>query len=275
MEAFFINNRPKHRFKLDFSFVRNANSIFYYGMILFLIGFAFYFLMLIENNFILSYGGDFTAQYIPMGYHIWDYYHDLFTTGHITLYDETIFFGASTIGSDAYYGLFSPFNIVLLLFPRAWVPYVIGLNSIIKLTCAGLLFRLYLKYMGCKEFAARLGGVSYAFVGWMAFYLWYNNYQDTLVFFPVVLFGIEKTIREKKPWILSLGLFLLTISNYVLMISYIIAAFIYAMFRYFQTLKTRDWHDNLWVLLFGFLGFLFGLLLAGSILIPALLICPM
>ena len=269
MEVNFVNQKPKYRLKLDFSFAKNINSLFYYGVMLFLIGFAFYFLMLIENNFILSYGGDFTAQYIPMGYHIWDYYHDLFTTGHITLFDESVFLGASTIGSDAYYGLFSPFNIVILLFPRAAVPYVIGLNSIIKLTCAGLLFRLYLKYMGCKEFAARLGGISYAFVGWMAFYLWYNNYQDTLVFFPVVLLGIEKVLKEKKPWILALGLFLLTISNYVLMISYIIAAFFYAVFRYFQTIRTRNWQDNLWAILFGFLGFSFGLLLAGTIFIPA------
>ena len=91
MEAYFVNSKPKHRFKLDLSFFKKASSLFYYAVLLFLIGFAFYFLMLIENNFILSYGGDYTAQYIPMGYHIWDYYHSIFTTGHITLFDETIF----------------------------------------------------------------------------------------------------------------------------------------------------------------------------------------
>ena len=269
MEAYFTNSKPKHRFKINLSFFKNANSLFYYAITLFLIGFAFYFLMLIENNFILSYGGDYTAQYIPMGYHIWDYYHSIFTTGHITLFDETIFLGNSTIGSDAYYGLFSPFNIVLLLFPRSWVPHVLALSSIIKLMCAGLAFRLYLKYMGCKEFASRLGGMAYAFAGWMAFYLWYNNYQDTLVFFPLVLLGVEKVLREKKPWLVAFALFLLTISNYVLMISYIIAAFFYAMFRYFQTMNMRNWKDNLWVILLGFLGFLFGLLLASTILVPA------
>ncbi|MBE6136030.1 MAG: hypothetical protein E7181_02025 [Erysipelotrichaceae bacterium] len=269
MEAYFVNNKPKRNFKIDFSFLKNINSLFYYAVLLLLVGFAFYFLMLVENGFILSYGGDFTAQYVPMGYHIWDYYYSILTTGHITLFDETIYLGASTIGSDAYYGLFSPFNIILLIFPRPCVPYVIGLMSIIKLMVAGLLFRYYLKYMGCKEFAARLGGISYAFVGWMAFYLWYNNYQDVLVFFPIVLLGIEKVIREKKPWLLAFGLFLLTISNYVLMISYIIAAFFYAMFRYFQTIRTRSLKDNLWVILFGFLGFSFGLLLTGTILVPA------
>ena len=161
MDVYFANSKPKKQFKIDLSFLKNYNSLFYYGLLLFLIGFAFYFFMLINNNFILSYGGDFTAQYIPMGYHIWDYYHDIFTTGQIPLFDETIFLGSSTIGSDAYYGLFSPFNIILLIFPRSWVPYVMGFSSMIKLMCAGLLFRLYLKYMGCKEFAARLGGMSY------------------------------------------------------------------------------------------------------------------
>ena len=96
MEASFVNNKPKRSFKNNLSFVKNINSLFYYGLLLFLIGFAFYFLMLINNDFILSYGGDFTGQYISMGYHVWDFYHDLFTTGHFVMFDESIFFGAST-----------------------------------------------------------------------------------------------------------------------------------------------------------------------------------
>ena len=269
MEAYFQNSKPKKHIKINFDFLKNFDSLFYYGILLFILGLAFYFLMLVNNNFVLSYGGDYTAQYIPMGYHIWDFYHDIFRTGEIPLYDEAVFLGSSTIGSDAYYGLFSPFNIILIIFPRSWTPYMLGIVSMVKLMCTGLLFRWYLKYMGCKEFAARLGGMAYAFVGWMAFYLWYNNYQDTLVFFPLVLLGVEKIIREKKPWLCALGIFVITISNYVLMISYIIAAFLYAGFRYLQTIRTRNVKDNLLVILYGFLGFAFGLLLAGSVLIPA------
>ena len=269
MAVLFANNVGVKKRKISLGFLKNKDSLFYYGLLLLIIGLGFYFGMLIDNNFILSYGGDYSGQYIPMGFHIWDYYHDLFSTGHITLFDETIFLGSSTIGSDAYYGLFSPFNILIIIFPRSWTPYMLGISSMIKLMCAGLLFRTYLKYMGCKEWSARIGGTAYAFVGWMAFYLWYNNYQDTLVFFPIVLLGVEKVIREKKPWIVALGIFLITISNYVLMISYIIAAFIYAMFRYFQTIKTRNVKDNFIVIGIGFVGFAVGLGMSASILLPA------
>ena len=80
---------------------------FYYFIILVAIGFGFYMMMLVENNMSLAYGGDYTAQYIPMGYHIWDYYHEWFKTGHFTLFDEVLYLGANSFGSNAYYGLFS------------------------------------------------------------------------------------------------------------------------------------------------------------------------
>ena len=90
-------------------------NVFYYFLILIAIGFGFYLVMLMENNFSLAYGGDYSAQYIPMGYHIWDYYHEWFETGHFTLFDSTLYLGANSFGSNAYYGLFSPFNIIIVL----------------------------------------------------------------------------------------------------------------------------------------------------------------
>ena len=42
----------------------------YYFLVLLLIGFGFYLIMLFENGFSLAYGGDYMAQYIPMGYHV-------------------------------------------------------------------------------------------------------------------------------------------------------------------------------------------------------------
>lgn len=243
---------------------------FYFFLILLAIGFGFYLIMLIDNNFSLAYGGDYSAQYIPMGYHIWDYYHNWIKTGHFTLFDTTLYLGANSFGSNAYYGLFSPFNIIIVLLPRTIVPQSVAISSIIKLACAGLFFSLYLKHsFSIKEKVSHICGIAYAFCGWGAFYLWYNNYQDILVFFPLVLWGIEKTIKEQKPWLLAIGVFLLTICNYVLMVSYIICAFFYAMFRFFQSVKSRNVSDNFKVLGLGVLGFLGGLLLALFIFAPA------
>ena len=245
---------------------------FYYFLILLLIGFGFYLIMLFENGFTLAYGGDYMAQYIPMGYHVWDYYHDWIKTGHFTLFDSTLYLGANSIGSNAYYGLFSPFNVIIVLLPRTMVPQSVALCSIIKLACAGLFFNYYMTHtFNVKETVARICGIAYAFCGWGAFYLWYNNYQDILVFFPLILWGIDKTIKEQKPWLLAVGTFLLAISNYVLMVSYLICAFFYAMFRFFQKIKEKSAKDNFKVLGFGILGFATGLLMAMMVFFPALM----
>ena len=243
---------------------------FYYFLILLAIGFGFYVLMLLDNGFTLAYGGDYMAQYIPMGFHVWDYYHDWIKTGHFALFDNTLYLGANSIGSNTYYGLFSPFNIIIVLLPRAIVPQSVAICSMIKLACAGLFFNLYMTdTFKVKENVGRLCGIAYAFCGWGAFYLWYNNYQDILVFFPLVLWGIEKTIKEQKPWLLAVGTFLLAICNYVLMVSYLVCAFFYAMFRFFQKIKEKTAKDNFAVLGLGVLGFATGLLMAMMIFFPA------
>ena len=245
-------------------------ATFYYFLILIAIGVGFYMMMLAQNDFSLAYGGDYMAQYIPMGYHVWDYYHEWFRTGHFVLFDPDIYLGVNSFGSNAYYGLFSPFNLIIVLFPRVLVPQAMAITSIIKIACAGLFFSAYMKQaFKVKDNVARLCGIAYAFAGWGAFYLWYNNYQDILVFFPLVLLGIENTLQKERPWLLALGVFFLAISNYVLMVSYVVCAFLYAMFRYFQTIRTRTVGGNFKVLGLGFIGFAGGIMMSALVFGPA------
>ena len=279
MDVSFVNDRSpknpiKQKIKECLGKVKSFKvpNSFYYFLILIAIGIGFYMLMLAENGFSLAYGGDYSGQYIPMGYHVWDYYHEWIKTGHFTLFDPTIYLGVNSIGSNAYYGLFSPFNIIIVLLPRTFVPQSLAITSIIKLACAGLFFSIYMnRAFGVKETVARICGIAYAFAGWGAFYLWYNNYQDILVFFPIVLLGVEKVLKENKPWILAVGVFFLSICNYVLMVPYIICGFFYAMFRFFQMIRTKTAIDNLKTLGFGVVGFAGGLLLAMFVMGPALM----
>ena len=268
------NNPVKDKAKQVISKIKSwkVPSSLYYFLILVGIGIGFYFLMLVENHFTLAYGGDYSGQYIPMAYHVWDYYHDWIKTGHFTLFDQTIYLGSNAICSNAYYGLFSPFNIIIVIFPRAIVPQTMAFCSIIKLACAGLFFSIYMeRTFKVKVAVARLCGIAYAFAGWGAFYLWYNNYQDILVFFPIILLGIEKVLKEKKPWLLCVGVFLITICNYVLMVPYIICAFIYAMFRFFQKVHTRSFVENLKLLGLGVIGFAGGLMMSMFVFGPAIM----
>ena len=268
------NNPLRDKLKRAFTKIKSTKFLnnLYYFLILVAIGFGFYAMMLFENGFTLAYGGDYTAQYIPMGYHVWDYYHEWMHTGHFTLFDPTVYLGVNSIGSNAYYGLFSPFNIIIIILPRVIVPYSLAICSIVKIACAGLFFSIYMRRaFNVKETTSWICGIAYGFAGWGAFYLWYNNYQDILVFFPIVLLGIETVLQEKKPWILCIGVFFLTICNYVLMVPYIICAFFYAMFRFFQRIRLNKVGDNFKVLGLGFIGFAGGLLMSMFVFAPAFL----
>ena len=279
MQVSFVNDKNNRgSFKNKFNQLVNKvkawkiPSAFYYFLLLLGIGVGFYFVMLAENHFSLAYGGDYTAQYIPMGYHIWDYYHEWMWTGHFTLFDPTVYLGVNSIGSNAYYGLFSPFNLIIVIFPRHFVPQALAVCSIVKLACAGLFFSMYMKRaFGVKDIVARACGIAYGFAGWGAFYLWYNNYQDILVFFPLVLLGIEKVLKEYKPWILCTGVFFLAICNYVLTVPYLICGFIYAMFRFFQGMRKKSFKENMLTLGFGFIGFAGGLLMSLFVFGPAVM----
>ncbi|NLB48479.1 MAG: YfhO family protein [Erysipelotrichia bacterium] len=245
---------------------------FYYFVLLLGISLGFYMLMLVENNFSLAYGGDYSGQYIPMGFHVWDYYHDWIKTGHFTLFDTELYLGANSFGSNAYYGLFSPFNIIIVLLPRTMVPQSMAIASMVKIACAGLFFSLYMRQaFKVKDSVARICGVAYAFAGWGAFYLWYNNYQDILVFFPLVLLGIEKVLQEEKPWILAVGICLLAICNYVLMVPYIFCAIFYAGFRFFQRIQLNNAITNFRLVGWGVLGFLLGMGMGLFVFAPAFL----
>ena len=72
-------------------------------------------MMLVDNNFSLAYGGDYSAQYIPMGYRL-GLLPRLDSNWSFTLFDTELYLGANSFGSNAYYGLFSPFNIIIVLF---------------------------------------------------------------------------------------------------------------------------------------------------------------
>ena len=65
------------------------------------------------------------------------------------------------------------------------------------------------------------------------YYLWFH-FGDVLAFFPLIIIGIEKVLRERKGGVLTLGLFLCCITNYFFGATFVIFAVMYALFRWIQ-----------------------------------------
>lgn len=269
-----VSITEKHEFKKTlkekFGFLFNIHSLFYFVLLLIGVGLAFFGYALLTEHFTTPFSGDYSQQAFAFYFNFYDDWWTFFRTGKFPFFDTNTFIGADNVFANTYYGLFSPFTFPILFFPRSFVPQAMALCTIGKLVCGGLLFRLYLKYMGTTESTARIFSIAYAFTGWMAYYLWFNTFYEVLAFLPLILYGVEKVLKEKKIWAVSLGFFLIGIGNYFFLLTLGIFGVIYACFRFFQTLKTRSAKENWAVLGLGVLGFALGFMLCAIVTFPAL-----
>lgn len=264
------NNFEKIKNKL-INFYHKNRGLLMFVLMLIITGFLFYGYIMINNHFATPFSGDYVMQYIPLAYNYYDDWHYFFSTGVFPYWDSNIFLGADTITSDGYYIMFSPFFALLLPFPRTWIPQMLGIISVLRIVLAGVFFRLYLKKMGVKELFAQLGALAFSCCGWMAYYQWFNNFLDILVFFPCILLGIEYVIQNKRPWILIMSLGLLGIDNFFFFPATCIMMAGYALFRYFQRIKLNSRKDNLQILGIGALSFLLAVMLSMVVFLPGLI----
>ena len=247
----------------------NIHSLFYYFLFLLVMGVLFFCTSLFTNYFTIPFTGDYCLQQFSFYTNGYDDWWHFLTTGEFVLYDQNTFLGADNIGSNTFYYLFDPFFLPILLVPRQLVPQGMAVLTIFKIAASGMTFFLYMRYLGASRTASKISGFAYAFSGWMTWYLWFNHFTEVAIVLPLILLGVEKTIKEKKPWVLAASLCLMGFTNFFFLVCFALCAFLYAMFRYFQTFRTRSWADNGWVLLFGFLGFLIGILMPMMVVFPA------
>ena len=271
MAVGFVSKKEKETFQLPkfLSFLKNKDSDFYFYCFMLLMGVCFFAFALFNQYFTTPLGGDYNSQQFSFYTNGYDDWWRFFTTGQFTLYDTNTFLGASNIGSNSFYYLFDPFFMPVLLFPRVFIPQAMAIMTIFKMALAGLLFSRYLRYIGISAKTSRIAGLAYAFSGWVAWYLWFNHFTGIAVLFPVVLWGVEKTLREKKPWLLMLSLGLLGFCNFFFFFTFTICAFMYAMFRFFQKVNTRTVKENFTLLGIGFVGFFAGCLIGMAVIVPA------
>ncbi|MFA5421629.1 MAG: YfhO family protein [Bacilli bacterium] len=264
--------RAWYRFKLfifkKMPFLKDRGSLFYYTLFLIAIGLGFYGYALISQFFTVPLGGDYTQQYVAFHYNFYDDWWTFFRTGKFVFWDHNTFIGADNFTSNTYYGLFSPFLLPILLFPRVCIPQLMAAMMIARMVVGGLFFRLYLKHFGVSEKTSRIFSIVYAFCGWMAYYLWFNNFFEVLTFFPLILLGVEKILNREKPYTLIVGLILMAISNFFMLITICFFGVAYALFRFFQNCRKHTVKDNLIIMGWGIGAFALGLTLSAWVLLP-------
>lgn len=255
-----------------FKFLKDGDSRFYYFLFLLVVGFAFFIVAILTNNGAIAFTGDYTSQGYAFYLNLYDDWWHFLKTGSFRYFDMNTYLGANHIGSNTFYSLTDPFFFIVLVFPRHLMPQAMTLSMIIRMSLAGLAFLYYLRYMGVSEKSGRLAGVAYAYCGWTAWFLWFSNFSENAITFVLILYGVEKVLKEKKPWLLMASLFLAGITNYFFLVAFSIMGFIYAMWRWAQRYKLNDNQTNFKILGIGFIAFLAGILMAMVVFLPSFIV---
>lgn len=251
------------------SWLQHFDSLFYYFVFMLVLGVLFFATSLFVNYFTTPFTGDYSAQQISFYTNGYDDWWHFFTTGEFIFYDTNTFLGANNIGSNSFYYLLDPFFMPILLFPRQFIAQGMAIMTIFKMAGAGMTFYLYMRYMGASRRASKFSGIAYAFSGWTAWYLWFNHFTDITIVFPLMLLGVERILKDKKPWVLMLSICLMGFVNYFFCVCFTLCTFFYAMFRFFQRIRLFNWKDNLSFLGIGFVAFVVGLLMSCMAMIPS------
>ena len=183
---------------------------------------SFFVIFIILGKGKFFYMGDFDAQQIPFYIHC----HKFIRSGG-GLWDFSTELGNNFFASYTYYTLCSPFFWLMIPFPTSWVPYLMGPMYILKFACAGLTSYMYIRYFTKTKESALFGSILYTFCGWSVFNIFYNQFHESFIIFPLLLLSLEKLVKENKRGLFAVTVALSAIVNYYFFAGMVVFTFIY------------------------------------------------
>lgn len=136
--------------------------------------------------------------------------------------------GGDMIGVWAYY-LMSPFNFLLVLFPKTQLDLGITIITLLKYGSAGLSMAYYLKRRGVKHDLLPVYGLAYALSGWMMANQLNLMWLDGVIMLPLVADGIDE-LFAKRPRRFVCALVVTLITNYYMAYMVCIFSCLYFVF---------------------------------------------
>lgn len=189
--------------------------------------------VVIDGGYFIFYG-DYNAQQIPFyktcinavqsGSFGWNWQTDL---------------GVNFIGSYSFYTLGSPFFWLAALFPAEISQYLMAPLLALKLGLSSLFAFIYIRRFVTKPQTALIGGLLYAFSGFSMYNIFFNHFHEAIVFFPLLLIGLEEAVVNKRRGLFALTVALNAFVNYFFFIGECIFLVIYFVIRMAMDSKFR------------------------------------
>ncbi len=181
--------------------------------------------VIMDNGLFLFYG-DYNVQQIPF----YKLAHEAIRTGNI-FWNHYTDLGANFIGSYSFYLLGSPFFWLTIPFPTDWVPYLMAPLFILKFSCSAVTAYGFIRRFTKTSDSAMLGGLLYAFCGFNVYNIFFNHFQEAVVFFPLLLIALEEFVINNRRGVFALTVCLCAVVNYFFFAGEVIFLFLYFFLR--------------------------------------------
>ncbi len=167
-------------------------------------------------------------------------FYDRVTNLKSFLYSWQTGLGSPFLGNYFNY-LSSPSSIIMLLLGHKNMPEAIAGMIISKAALSAASFTYYLKRSQNRhDYTSAAFGLLYAMCGYFIAYYWNVMWIDAMVYFPMVILGIEMIIRHRKPKIYIAFLALTLLSSYYMGYMTCIFSVIYFIVYYFANNEFSD-----------------------------------
>ncbi len=181
--------------------------------------------------------------------------------------------GTDIVNALHYYVIGDPLALLSVFVPTRYMHYFYTFLSIFRLYLAGMAFsELCFGTEQRNRIGILSGAMAYSFSSWVincaAGHPYFNN---PLIYFPLMILGIEKIIRGKKPYLFIIMAAVSAASNFYFFYMIVLLAVLYAVTRLALLYKDQLRQGVLVLLRMGVFAVI-GVCIAGIILLPVLML---
>ena len=187
----------------------------------------------------------------------------------VPLWEWGLGLGSDVITTLSYYVFGDPFALVSVITPIDYGEQGYAFSIILRFFMAGIAFCVYARKMKCERWCSVTAAILYAFCAFSIFSgVRHPYFISPMVYFPLILLGVEKVLRKESPIVLILAVCISAISNFYFFYMLVIFTVIYVLVRLLSVKEKRvfkEVYQN--ILKIGVFAFI-GVLMSGVLFLP-------
>ena len=214
-----------------------SNTYAMYTLLFIIIAFfSFFWFIIIGKTFIYNWDG--YLQYYSFLVKLRRFVADIFHGNGISLWSWDAGYGSDTLGNFAIV-FCDPFSYIAAAFKPKYIDIGYTISVILRLYTAGLTMIAFLRYRGKNFLQCIIGGTAYAFSAWAINATIHVFFLNPLVFFPLIILGVDKIDKEKKPFVFVAAVFLSLITSFYFSYMSALLTVAYIIIKYFFENETK------------------------------------